>query len=73
MAVKSPEQLAHMDELTINELVTIKQPLLTTGELLNTFNVLIPSTVKVQVRDAERNLRSYFRVAIIRTVSKPRT
>jgi hypothetical protein len=29
--------------------------------------------VKVQVRDAERNLRSYFRVAIIRAVSKART
>jgi hypothetical protein len=28
--------------------------------------------VKGQVRDAERNLRSYFRVAIIRAVSKPR-
>jgi hypothetical protein len=29
--------------------------------------------VKGQVRDAERNLRSYFRVAIIRAVSKART
>jgi hypothetical protein len=29
--------------------------------------------VKVQVRDVERNLRSYFRVAIIRVASKPRT
>jgi hypothetical protein len=29
--------------------------------------------VKGQVRDVERNLRSYFRVAIIRVVSKPRT
>jgi hypothetical protein len=31
------------------------------------------SSVKVQVRDIERNLRSYFRVAIIRAVSKART
>jgi hypothetical protein len=30
-------------------------------------------TVKGQVRDAERNLRSYLRVAIIRAVSKART
>jgi hypothetical protein len=29
--------------------------------------------VKVQVRDAERNLRSYFRVLVVRAVSKPRT
>jgi hypothetical protein len=27
----------------------------------------------VQVRDVERNLRSYFRVIVIRVVSKPRT
>jgi hypothetical protein len=31
------------------------------------------TTVKGQVRDAGRNLRSYFRVAIIRAVSKART
>jgi hypothetical protein len=33
----------------------------------------IDPVVKGQVRDAERNLRSYFRVAIIRAVSKART
>jgi hypothetical protein len=56
----SPDELARMIELTNSKLATSKLPQLTTG-------------VKGQVRDAERNLRSYFRVAIIRAVSKART
>jgi hypothetical protein len=35
--------------------------------------IITSAGVKGQVRVAERNLWSYFRVAIIRVVSKPRT